>query len=367
MARSSELELIQAAHRAAQARLGLAIAYLSQVEWATVSAANPGVTSADWLERTTRAIIVGRRRSMELAKSYFQLSRALDSGYVMGMPDLPEGSEITLPALRDHFVGLLEKTAQLGFGETGSGGPDDQWVERLLAEGLEPSNARHDQFLRSDLGDIISRVADAMDDDNPLIRVDRWRWTPDFSDEYLAGRITPELRKRAVEALEAKNRERKKMDLTRQEQLRRAAEDHRKSGSSGAGIVDQLVVQGGRNLLVTLIRADARAKLVARGTSATPCGFCAMLASRGFVYTSAATAGFTAGGVSDIHPNCHCFPIIRWVDVDNDQLPALNQYFMDQWPKITAGYSGAAARRVWRNWISQRTTGIDTTSLEETT
>lgn len=91
-----------------------------------------------------------------------------------------------------------------------------------------------------------------------------------------------------------------------------------------------------------------------------------MLASRGFVYVSAATAGFTAGGVSDIHPNCHCFPIVRWVDVENDQLPALNKYFMEMWPKVTAGYSGAAARRIWRNWISTRTTGIDTHSLEET-
>lgn len=366
MAQSSELEAISAAHRAAQARLALAIAYLSQVEWASVSATFPSATAAGWLERTTRAIIVGRRRSLELAKSYYQLSRALDTGFVLGMPDLPEGSEITLSALRGHFVGLLEQTAQLGFGETGLGGPDDQWVERLLAEGLEPSNARHDQFLRSDLGDTIDRVKAAMGTEDSLLGVDRWRWAPDFPDDYLARRITPELRKRAVEALEAKNRKRKQQELTKQERARKAAEDHRTSGSSGAGIVDQLVIQGGRNMLVSVVRSDARAKLVARGTSSNPCGFCAMLASRGFVYVSAATAGFTAGGVSDIHPNCHCFPIIRWVDVDNDQLPALNQYFMDMWPKITAGYSGAAARRIWRNWIAQRTTGIDTHSQEET-
>lgn len=365
MARSSELEAIAAAHRAAQARLALAIAYLSQVEWATVSVANPTLTSAAWLERTTRAIIVGRRRSMELSKSFYQLSRALDTGFVLGMPDLPEGSEITLSALRGHFLGLLENVAQLGLGETGAGGPDDQWVERLLAEGLEPSNARHDQFLRSDLIDVIDKVRASMDTDDSMLGVDQWRWTPDYPDQYLANRITPALRMRAVEALEAKNKKRKERDLTKQSRARHAARDHRDSGSAGAGLVDQLVVQGGRNLLVQTIRADARAKLVARGTSNDPCGFCAMLASRGFVYVSASTAGFTAGGVSDIHPNCHCFPIVRWVDVENDQLPALNRYFMKMWPEVTAGYSGAGARRVWRNWLAQRSTGI-THSQEET-
>lgn len=366
MAQFSELEAISAAHRAAQARLALAIAYLSQVEWATVSAASPSATSASWLERTTRAIIVGRRRSMELAKSFYQLSRALDTGFVLGMPDLPEGSEITLSALRGHFMGLLEKTAQLGFGETGMGGPDDQWVERLLAEGLEPSNSRHDQLLRADLSDVITRLREAMGSEDSILGVDQWRWTPDHTDEYLIGRITPTLRMRAIEALEAKNRKRKEQERTKQSHDRLAAADHDKSGSAGAGIADQLVIQSGRNMIHQVIRGDARAKLVARGTSNTPCGFCAMLASRGFVYATAATAGFNAGGVSDIHPNCHCFPIVRWVDVENDQLPALNQYFMEMWPKVTAGYSGAGARRVWRNWIAQRASGIDTHSQEET-
>lgn len=366
MARSSELQAISAAHRAAQARLSLAIAYLSQAEWATVNAANPAATSAGWLERTTRAITVGRRRSMELAKSYYQLSRALDTGFVLGMPDLPEGSEITLSALRGHFVGLLEKTAQLGLGETGTGDPDDQWVERLLSEGLEPNNARHDQFLRSDLFDVINRVTDAMDSDDSLLGVDRWLWANDHDPEYLAGRITPELRKRAVEALEAKNRRRKERDLNKQAAERQTAKDHRQSGSAGGGIADQLVIQSGRNMIYAALRSDARAKLVARGTSQNPCGFCAMLASRGFVYVSVSTAGFISGGVSDIHPNCHCFPIVRWVDVENDQLPALSQYFMEMWPKVTAGYSGAGARRVWRNWLAQRAAGIDTHSQEET-
>lgn len=30
-----------------------------------------------------------------------------------------------------------------------------------------------------------------------------------------------------------------------------------------------------------------------------------------------------------VHPNCRCYPIIRWVDAD--QLPELNQRFKDMW------------------------------------
>lgn len=349
MARSTEIDLIQAAHRAAQARIALAIAYLSQVEWATVNPANPSGTSSSWLERSMRAIVVGRQRSMELSRSYYQLVRALDTGYVMGEPDLPKGASITLGNLREHFLGLVQKNAQLGHGETGLGSADDSWVERVLSQALDPSNPRHDQFLRSDLIDLADRLSAAMDSDDPLLRIDRFEWPSDRDPQYLRSHLEPQLRDRAIRALEEKNRRRKELSLTREGELKARAKDHKDSGSNGAGVVDESVTNGGRGIIQYAMRRDTRVRMVARGTSATPCSFCAMLASRGFAYASEATA------VSGQHPNCHCYPIVRWKAVTDDDLPELNRFFKAEWPKVTKGYSGAAARRVWRRWIAKRT------------
>lgn len=365
MARSTEFELLQAAHRAAQARIALAIAYLSQVEWQAVSAASPAATSSAWIERSVRAIIVGRQRSMMLAKSYYQLARALDTNSVLGNPDLPEGTPITLPNLREHFLGQLRINAQLGFGETGEGGPDAEWVERLLSEGLEPSNARHAQFLRSDISDVIDKLSASMDSDDPLLKVDRFNWPADRDPEYISSHVTPQLRRQVIDALEAKNKARKERALSRTRDASVSAEDHRKSGSNGAGIIDHFVVNSGRSVLQYAMRRDTKVKMTARCTSGNPCSWCAMLASRGFVYASNSSAGFNSGGASDWHPNCHCYPLVRWRSLGDEALPELSRYFKEQWPIITRGYSGAAAQRVWRHWISQRATNLLIDSKEE--
>lgn len=359
MARSTEIDLIQAAHRAAQARIALAIAYLSQVEWQGVSATNPAATAGPWVERSMRAIIVGRRRSIELSKSYYQLVRALDTGRVMGNPDLPDGTPITLPNLREHFLTLLQKNAQLGFGETGLGDADDSWVEGALSQALEPSNPRHDQFLRSDISDLLDRLSAAMDSDDPLLGVDRFEWPTDRDPQYLHAHLEPQLRQRAINSLEEKNRRRKEQELTRESERRAREKAHRESGSAGAGVVDESVTNAGRSLISYAVRRDTRVRMVARGTSATPCSFCAMLASRGFAYASEMSA------VAGKHPNCHCYPIVRWKTVTDDDLPELNKFFKSQWPIVTKGYSGAAARRVWRQWIAKRTQFLLTNNSQE--
>lgn len=352
LARHTEIRAIEAAHRAAQARLGLAVAYYTAMMWEAVSPTRPKATASAWIERVTRMIIVGRQRSLELNKSYYQLVRALDTGWVLGMPDLPAGTPITLPNLRDHFAGLVEEIAQLGFGETGRGDADEQLLAKALADAASKENFRAEQFQRTGLIDILSELRSRFDSDNPALLLDKFEWPKDRDGDYLRGIIEPQLRDEVIKALEAKIARRKQANHSDRVLKDRHAKDHQDSGSRGAGIADWLTIGAGRSGSAYAMRRDKRVRAVGRGTSNNPCYFCAMLASRGFVYQTESSAGFGGAGISKWHPNCHCYPIIRWVS--NAQLPPLNLYFKKMWPQVTSGLSGDAAIRAWREWMAER-------------
>lgn len=66
-----------------------------------------------------------------------------------------------------------------------------------------------------------------------------------------------------------------------------------------SGSVTRHVLDGGRETLLASVRADQRARGWTRVTSAEPCDFCAMLASRGAVYTA-------TGGAFQSHDHCGC-------------------------------------------------------------
>lgn len=342
----------------------MALAYLAIEEFRAVSPSAPSKTAAGWKRRVLQAAYAARRRSYTLAKSYYQLARALDTGYVLGNPDLPVGTPITLRALREHFISLIEHTAQLGLGETGLGSPEDQWLEQVLAVVLDPKNPRTRAFQATDLSEILEQLTKAMGADNPGLRKDSFAWPTDVDFDRFSETIGKKLDTDVIEALEAKIAKAAEVNSKPDVAKRKAADDHQKSGSRGAGLVDWSAVQAGRGAIAYAGRRDSRVKLVGRGTSNNPCHFCAMLASRGFVYTSDRSAGFNSQGVSEWHHNCHCYPIVRWDDKATE--PAIMAEFKQAWPRVTRGYSGAAAIRVWRKWIAGRALAMQTNdSLEE--
>lgn len=87
------------------------------------------------------------------------------------------------------------------------------------------------------------------------------------------------------------------------------------------------VLNGGRETLLSSIDADRQALGWARVTSGAPCGFCAMLASRGGVYRDA-TVDFQA------HDHCSCTvePIYR----SESRLPVQSQRWADLWDEASA-------------------------------
>jgi hypothetical protein len=66
-----------------------------------------------------------------------------------------------------------------------------------------------------------------------------------------------------------------------------------------SGAVTRRMLDGGRETLLVSVRRDRRAQGWAQVTSAEPCEFCAMLASRGVVYTA-------TSGVFQAHDHCGC-------------------------------------------------------------
>lgn len=89
-----------------------------------------------------------------------------------------------------------------------------------------------------------------------------------------------------------------------------------------AGAAMRHTLAGGRDTLTATARSDTRALGWARATSARPCPFCAMLASRGAVYGSE-SVHFAA------HDHCSCSGEIRYRD-DAD-LPSGSDRWRDLW------------------------------------
>ncbi|NMM99335.1 hypothetical protein G1C97_2293 [Bifidobacterium sp. DSM 109959] len=73
--------------------------------------------------------------------------------------------------------------------------------------------------------------------------------------------------------------------------------------------MDKWVKDAGRGTITKATRRDPRKPRYARVPQGPTCGWCIMLASRGFVYSSAEAAG---GDMNDYHKDCDCEPIPSW-------------------------------------------------------
>ena len=156
---------------------------------------------------------------------------------------------------------------------------------------------------------------------------------------------------------------------------RRLPEPNRNSAfAAGLGKTIQRSLEPGRAVVTDLAdqrwRADAGDPTEApdgqilgwyRLTDGDPCAFCAMLASRGAVYSSAASAGVRPGlaaagegsyPADTWHPSCGCSAAPLY-STDAD-VPELNIELRRLWDEATAGLSGANARNAYRRAIGAR-------------
>lgn len=366
MAAEAEIAAVERLHQAAQARLGLAAAYLSLTQWDSVNAMDAEETSAAWVIASIRIITAVRKLSRQLAINYYQLVRGLETGSTLGEPSGSTGN-VTLGDLRKNFRDMALDVAALPSPLSPSDDPDIRWFEEQLQDVDLPEDPtptpRRSRLIRLEDAEVDPLIQDLLDVEESStssdpVTIDEFDWEEAMTRDEVEEAFRDLLRKQIRDAAKKARALRSNPDLTPDQAITQIEKSHAGAGSVGSGTVDAAGMEGGRQVLDTAIRRDRKVKMIARGTSGDPCAFCAMLASRGFVYTGA-TSGvgesedFTVSqDIRTYHIHCKCFPIVKFTTTS--QLPELNRYFQEQWPTVTDGYSGLDALNAWRRWIYKK-------------
>ncbi|WP_245938825.1 VG15 protein [Actinacidiphila glaucinigra] len=132
-------------------------------------------------------------------------------------------------------------------------------------------------------------------------------------------------------------------------------DSHRQAGARQAAAASRVAMNGARSSNWTHMTRDRRALGYVRlSRTGTPCGWCAVLISRGPVYKSRESALFKDG--DKYHDNCNCYAMPIWNrdQYQSSELTALSRQYMALWPEVTKGKSGKAAVSVWRRFIRQQ-------------
>ena len=125
-----------------------------------------------------------------------------------------------------------------------------------------------------------------------------------------------------------------------------------------SGSASRLALDGGRSVVVTAVQDDDAAIGWLRITDADPCPWCLMMASRGAVYHSAASAGaaknseFIGDGNFKWHDHCGCTAVPVF-DHEDPRLAHADDLY-EQWQRVTAGHSGQDAVNTWRRYQEGR-------------
>jgi hypothetical protein len=356
---TAEIAAVEQLHQAAQARLGIAAAYLALSEWKSVNALEAEESSAGWILTSIRIIVAVRKLSRQLAINYYQLVRGLETGSTLGAPPGSTGN-VTLGTLRKNFRDLALDVAALPSPLSHSDDPDIRWFEEQLKSRDLPEAQTPGRLIRLDDAEVDPLIQDLLDVEDSStnsepVTIDEFDWEEAMTRDEIDEEYRELLRKHARDAAKKARALRSSTELSPDQVITQIEKSHAAAGSVGSGTVDAAGMEGGRQVIDTALRSDKKVKMIARGTSSNPCAFCAMLASRGFVFTGA-TSGvgdsedFTVSqDIKLYHVNCHCFPIVKFTTTS--QLPELNAYFKQQWPIVTKGNSGLDALNAWRRWI----------------
>jgi hypothetical protein len=349
-----EAEKAAAAFQVALIKIGAKTIAQALALWRRVPANKGAEVSAEWLDDAVRMVMQRRELARDLAMAYYRLTRALRTGATVPDPQDPTpATATTLGDLRDNFQRLVDASNGPASASPTSDTPSTRTpadgdsvaipVEHI--DGLDDNGDAEDARLEADaenearivleaLGPTrLQKLVSEIDNDRPASEVD-------------------ELRDQA----------------------------HAKAGSLQAASADRIVKNGARNKLTSLADRDKRViGYVRLSRTGTPCGWCAMLISRGFVPTSAgnviyngefpavsktARAKSVREGKAQVgdqyHNNCNCYaePVYGEAQL-NEPMFDLNREYARLWPIVTKGKSGDAALSAWRRYFRTHIKGGD--------
>lgn len=325
LARMAETDEVAKAFHVALTEIGARTTAEALALWQDVPIERRAATAGAWLRKAITLVMSRRRQSRDLARAYYRLARALQTGTTVADPYHPEPSYVTLADLRREFAELAGNYAP----------PTEQGGEAATVDDGEASPARQDED----------------DEDEPdweRVLVEDLKGIRE--DEERIERQAEEELRIALEALGPANLDRRlKLEDSDPE------EAHRQAGARQAAAASRIAMNGARSTNWNHMRRDGRALGYVRlSRTGTPCGWCAMLISRGPVYKSRESATFADG--DKYHDNCHCYAMPVWNrdQYQSSELTALSRQYEALWPEVTKGHTGKDAVSVWRRFIRQK-------------
>lgn len=329
--RAAEADQASIAFQLALTQIGVGTVQEAMSLWANVPPTARVSTSAAWLRRAITMVMTRRRMSRDLARSYYRLARALRTGTTVADPYDREPTYITLDVLREEFADLAGATdlPQKGSSDDGPIRSTDDDSDRILVEKL-PGLAESEERIEREAEDQLRTVLEILGPQNLEKKIDG------ISDR-LPAEVVDRLRDEA----------------------------HMQAGGRQAAAAERVAMDGGRSTMWNHMNRDKRVRGYIRlSRSGTPCGWCAMLISRGAVYRTQEKAGpsladVESGNYADgdkYHDNCHCYaePVYSREEFKKSSLYELNRKYEELWPEVTKGHSGKDALSVWRKYIREQ-------------
>jgi hypothetical protein len=345
-ARQAEADRAAIAFQTALTQIGAGTVQEALTLWEDVPATARASTAASWLRRAITLVMGRRRQSRDLARAYYRLVRALRTGSTVADPYHPEPRYVTVTTLREEFNDLVRGSERPQEGRASGASSNSSDSASSAATGqageadeaaLTDPDAEHEAELDRILVEEIEGLREA--------------------EERIEREAEQELRT-VLEALGPNNLQ-KKVDVidgarSADEVDGLRDEAHRQAGAQQAAAAERVAMNGGRSAIWNHMQRDRRVLGYIRlSRTGTPCGWCAMLISRGPVYRSQNSAEFADG--DKYHDNCHCYaePVFTREQYNSSATYELNRRYEELWPKVTRGLSGKAAVSAWRRFIRQ--------------
>lgn len=350
LTRGQEAEEASFAFQAALASLGLTTIEDAQTMWDDLPAQAKVATAQRWINTATEYIMSRRVEARALGMAYYRLTRALRTGTTIFDPYEPNlGDTVTMGELRAEFDRLIGAASR---GEVEA--PEKS--EPVETDLPDEDNDYPDQ--------------DEIADDDEVIRQEELKLLREELDQ-----LEKEAKAEAEELLKVLGIDNEANKIKGEEKKRKPKtpqEIHDEVGPRQAATAGRIVMNGARGVVVKAGNSDDKLLGWIRVSSTgTPCGWCAMLISRGPVikngklrlnlYKSARSAGGSqnedgtrAGGTeAEYHDNDYCYamPIYSLKEYNTSPRFALNRKYAAEWPQVTKGLGGDAAISKWRKHI----------------
>ena len=317
-------------------------------------------TGARFTQEALQAMRVRRAQVELIAYAFMRLFRALLTGYTFQSWGMAELNAVPLSTLRRDFYDLIVQYAPEALR---SGLIDLDPNDGIPAEEIEnPDGSDYDPYDLEDWLDDLDIDVESLDIEDLL---DQLEDDLDAEAQRVIAGLGPE---RLQELLDEMSQDDKTQTPRETEAEREDA--HEKVGRRTASHADRITQNGARHAETVVGNADARAKGFIRvhypRGDANPCGFCALLLTKGFVsrtllYHSSKGAGGTADGdgnnPDEYHAGCHCRaePVYNLSVLETDPRFAPNRTFADLYEqKIRGNYYGKDILKEWRSLIRKR-------------